>query len=228
MSSAEPSSSAAAPATSTAATATRLTDRKRAAIVAAAIEAFRQHGFAGTSMDAVASGAGVSKRTVYNHFPSKDDLFAEILRQLFAHSQAMAGVTYSATRPLRDQLRELLAQKMALLNDAAFLNLSRVGLAEVIHAPERAMAIVERLGEKEEGLATWLRAAQADGRLRTGDPAHGAQLLQGMLKAFAFWPQITLGQPPLTDAMQRQVLDDCVDMFLAHQAVATGDGAAGR
>jgi TetR/AcrR family transcriptional regulator of autoinduction and epiphytic fitness len=197
----------------------RLTDRKREAIIAAAIDAFRQQGFAGTSMDAVASGAQVSKRTVYNHFPSKDDLFAEILRQLFERSHAVAGLDYSATRPLRAQLRELLLQKMALLDDASFMNLSRVGLAEVIHAPERAQAILERLGEKEEGLATWLRAAQADGRLRPGDPAHAAQLLQGMVKAFAFWPQLTLGQPPLPVRERTRVVDDCVDMFLAHHAV---------
>jgi len=204
---------------STTAPATRLTDRKREAIVAAAIHSFRQHGFAGTSMDGVAAGAGVSKRTVYNHFPSKDELFAEILEQLFIRSQAVAGLDYRPDRPLRTQLRELLAQKMALLNDPGFLDLSRVGLAEVIHAPERAMAIVERLGEKEEGLATWLRAAQADGRLRPADPARAAQMLQGLLKALAFWPQLTLGAPQLAPAEQARVLDECVDMFLAHHAV---------
>ncbi|KQW00548.1 TetR/AcrR family transcriptional regulator [Rhizobacter sp. Root1221] len=192
----------------------RLTDRKREAIVQAAIDEFRQHGFAGTSMDRLAAVAGVSKRTVYNHFPSKDELFAEILHQLFEHSQAVTGVAYSHTRPLRDQLRELMAQKMALLNDATFISLARVGIAEVMHAPERALAIVGRMAEKEEALVTWLRAAQADGRLRAVDPAYAAQQLQGMVKAFAFWPQLTLGQPPLSAAEQTRVLDDCVDMFL--------------
>ncbi|KTF29426.1 TetR family transcriptional regulator, partial [Xanthomonas vesicatoria] len=59
------SSSAAAPAQQ------RLTDRKRHAILEAASAQFRQHGFEATSMDRVAATAGVSKRTVYNHFPSK-------------------------------------------------------------------------------------------------------------------------------------------------------------
>ena len=57
----------------------RLTDRKRDAIVQAAIGEFREHGFNGTSMDRVAAAADVSKRTVYNHFPSKEELFEAIL-----------------------------------------------------------------------------------------------------------------------------------------------------
>ncbi len=42
----------------------RLTDRKRQAIVAAAIAEFRDNGFEVTSMDKIAATAGVSKRTV--------------------------------------------------------------------------------------------------------------------------------------------------------------------
>ena len=47
-------------------------ERKYAAILKAAVAAFRKNGYASTSMDQIAADAGVSKRTVYNHFPSKD------------------------------------------------------------------------------------------------------------------------------------------------------------
>jgi TetR/AcrR family transcriptional regulator, regulator of autoinduction and epiphytic fitness len=40
--------------------------------------------------------------------------------------------------------------------------------------------------------------------------------LQGLIKGFAFWPQITLAQPPLDAAMQKQVAETAVDMFLAY------------
>lgn len=196
----------------------RLSDRKHDAIVQAAIIEFREHGFAGTSMDRVAAAADVSKRTVYNHFPSKDELFEAILWQLFERSQSLAGISYEPRRELRAQLLELLDRKMELLKDSSFLDLSRVAMAEMMHSPERARALVARLGEKEEGVATWIRAAQADGRLRAADPQYAAQQLQGLLKAFAFWPQLALGQPPLTEALQQQVLADCVDMFLGFYA----------
>jgi len=203
------------------ATPTRLTDRKREAIVQAAIAEFRENGFAGTSMDRVAAAADVSKRTVYNHFPSKDELFEAILAQMWEHSHAQAEIRYDAGRPLRAQLLAVLEQKMQMLDDASFIDLSRVAMAELMHTPERARALVDRLSEKEEGLPQWLRAAQQHGRLRAGVDAHyAAHQLHGMVKSFAFWPQLAMGQPPLAPALRQQVLEDAVDMFLGFYAVA--------
>jgi TetR/AcrR family transcriptional regulator of autoinduction and epiphytic fitness len=196
----------------------KLSDRKREAIVEAAVAQFREQGFGGTSMDGIAAAAGVSKRTVYNHFPSKDELFAAILRQLWERSTALGEAPYDPQLALRPQLLALLRQKLDLMNDGSFLDLVRVAVAEMMHTPERAQAMVARLGEKEEGLAGWIRAAQAHGRLRTVDPAYAAHQLQGLLKAFAFWPQLAMGQAPLTPAEQQRVLDDSVDMFLGFYA----------
>ncbi|QFT56266.1 TetR/AcrR family transcriptional regulator [Microbulbifer sp. THAF38] len=49
---------------------------KRQAILDAAKELFLTNGFAATSVDAVASAAGVSKLTVYSHFSDKETLFS--------------------------------------------------------------------------------------------------------------------------------------------------------
>ena len=53
------------------------------------------------------------------------------------------------------------------------------------------------------------------------DVPYAAQQLQGMVKAFAFWPQLAMGQPPLSAAQQQQVLGDAVDMFLGFYAAPT-------
>lgn len=205
---------------------TRLTDRKRDAIVQAAIAEFREHGFSGTSMDRVAAAADVSKRTVYNHFPSKEELFEAILWRLWDRSHAEADIGYDAQRPLRAQLLAVLEQKMELLNDASFIDLSRVAMAEMMHTPERAQAMVARLSEKEEGLPRWIRAAQQHGALRAGvDPQYAAHQLHGMVKSFAFWPQLAMGRAPLTAAEQQQVLGDAVDMFLGFYAVQPARGS---
>ena len=195
-------------------TPSRLTDRKRQAIVDAAIVEFRANGFEATSMDKIAARAEVSKRTVYNHFPSKDELFADILLRLWESSVAQSDLVYQPQLPLRGQLADLLRQKLAMLGDQNFLDLARVAIAETIHAPERAHAMVARMGEREEGVTVWIRAAQADARLKPCDPVFAAHLLQGQVKAFAFWPQVTMGKPPLSAAMQAALVDTAVDMFL--------------
>ncbi|NYF23038.1 TetR/AcrR family transcriptional regulator of autoinduction and epiphytic fitness [Xanthomonas sp. JAI131] len=196
----------------------RLTERKRQAILEAAIAEFRSQGFDATSMDRVAASAGVSKRTVYNHFPSKDALFAEILRGLWQRSADTLDVPYRADRPLREQLLQLLQQKLRLLDDPAFVDLSRVAIAQGIHSPERARELIAQLGSKEEGTTVWIRAALTDGRLQPLDPEFASQQLQGLVKGFAFWPQIAMGQPALSAAQQAQVAESAADMFLRHYA----------
>ncbi|WP_069269059.1 TetR/AcrR family transcriptional regulator [Paraburkholderia nodosa] len=200
------------------ATPQRLTDRKRAAIVAAAIDEFLASGFDATSMDRIAARANVSKRTVYNHFPSKEALFASILCQLWDASATADAPAYRAGEPLHTQLVELLMRKLRLLSDEAFFKLARVAIAAGIHSPERARDMVARIGEREEDLTVWVRAAAADGRLKTTDPAFASQQLHGIVKAFAFWPQVAMGQPPLDDAQQRQVAESSADLFLARYA----------
>jgi TetR/AcrR family transcriptional regulator of autoinduction and epiphytic fitness len=193
----------------------RLTDRKREAIVQAAIVEFRACGFDITSMDKIAATAGVSKRTVYNHFPSKEELFAEILNKLWTSISARQDTVYRNDLPLRGQLEMLLREKLQLLADNNFLDLARVAIAATIHSPERVQNMVARLGEREEDLTVWIREAQADGRLKPVDPCFAARQVQGLIKAFAFWPQISMSQPPLSPEMQTTVVESALDMFLA-------------
>ncbi|MBC3385306.1 TetR/AcrR family transcriptional regulator [Pseudomonas sp. SWRI12] len=193
----------------------RLTERKREAILQAAIAEFRSSGFEITSMDRIAATAGVSKRTVYNHFPSKEALFAEILNRLWNSITAEQDMPYSPQTPLREQLQTLLQAKLHLLADENFLDLARIAIAATIHSPERAQDMVSRMGQREEGLTAWIRQAQADGRLKPVEPAFAAQQMHGLLKTFAFWPQVSMGQPSLTQEEQTQVIESALDLFLS-------------
>lgn len=63
-----------------------LMTKKRAAIVDAARHAFLENGYASTSMDRIASTAGVSIKTVYRHFDNKDDLFGAVMQAACSQS----------------------------------------------------------------------------------------------------------------------------------------------
>jgi TetR/AcrR family transcriptional regulator of autoinduction and epiphytic fitness len=193
----------------------RLSDRKRAAILDAALAEFRATGYEATSMDRIAASAGVSKRTVYNHFPGKEALFTHILEAMLACGQGGVDLPYRADAPLREQLLELVQQKLRLLHDPTFIDLARVAITAGLHAPDLARDMIERLGDREEGIARWIRAAAADGRLDTPDPAFASAQLECLVKGFAFWPQLAMGQPPLGKARQKTVAEGAVEMFLA-------------
>src|SRR5688572_638193 len=53
--------------------------RRRPLVLDAAYRVFVKHGYAGTSMDAIAREAGVSKPVIYDCVRSKDELFTSML-----------------------------------------------------------------------------------------------------------------------------------------------------
>jgi TetR/AcrR family transcriptional regulator of autoinduction and epiphytic fitness len=128
---------------------------------------------------------------------------------------------YVPGAPLREQLETLLRRKLRIQGTRDFIDLARVAIAEAVHSPERAKPMIARIGAREEGLTVWIRAAQADGRLIDCDPVFASTMLQGQLKAVAFWPQVTMGAPPLDDAQQAQLIEVAVTMFLAYFAKTT-------
>ena len=65
--------------------------RKNAAIIAAAAQIFLKKGFESASMDEIASVAGVSKRTVYQHFANKEQLFQQILTEHWQDTMSASG-----------------------------------------------------------------------------------------------------------------------------------------
>jgi AcrR family transcriptional regulator len=52
---------------------------RRALILEAALRAFAAHGYDGAAMDEIAEAAGISKAVVYDHVPSKRDLYTQLL-----------------------------------------------------------------------------------------------------------------------------------------------------
>jgi TetR/AcrR family transcriptional repressor of mexJK operon len=65
---------------------------KRVALLDAATAVFLAEGYAGTSMQAVADGAGVSKMTLYRHFEDKEELFLAMFFEQCMRSRDRATV----------------------------------------------------------------------------------------------------------------------------------------
>ncbi|KAA8877516.1 TetR family transcriptional regulator [Nocardia colli] len=78
-------------------------------ILAAATSLFETQGINTTSMEQVAAQAPVSKRTLYQHFPTKDQLVVAYLGHLIETGRTMDGVLDRADLPPRQRLLELFA-----------------------------------------------------------------------------------------------------------------------
>ncbi|MBI3444828.1 MAG: TetR/AcrR family transcriptional regulator [Magnetospirillum sp.] len=114
---------------------------KREAILDAAQGLFLDVGYAATSMDSVATLAGVSKATIYAHFDSKDQLFAAMM-----HRRCDASFAFVPPDDTSDAARTLtiIAERLlSLLISPEALALYRVVVAESARAPELAKAFYE-------------------------------------------------------------------------------------
>ena len=194
---------------------TRLTDRKREAILKAAVSEFQQNGFDCTNMDRIAATANVSKRTVYNHFPSKDDLFMAMVANLSQRCGGKGECPYSSTESLEDQLLAIAKSITEMLTNDDFMKLARVLVSRFIQSPELASSIRDE-NDCERALVDWVKAAKKDGRLSVTNPELAAAQFTSLIKAFAFWPQLIGGNPPPSKRELNQITKSAVAMFLNH------------
>src|SRR5262249_25991990 len=85
-------------------------DRNRQRIVEAARTHFFNHGFRRVTMDDLAEELGISKKTLYAHFPGKFDLLEAVLADKLADVEAtLKGITRAHPQDFPTTLRELLS-----------------------------------------------------------------------------------------------------------------------
>ena len=74
-------------------------ESRRRLILATAKDLFVRNGFSGVTLDDIASGIEFSKGTIYNHFGSKEEIYATILLE---HLDALLAELREATGTGRD------------------------------------------------------------------------------------------------------------------------------
>jgi TetR/AcrR family transcriptional regulator of autoinduction and epiphytic fitness len=191
----------------------RDTSKKRNSIIDAAIQAFQEEGYDNTSMDRIAEVAGASKRTVYNHFASKEALFEAVIERFMTEVSELKAIPYDPEESLEAQLAEFAAAKLKILDDPAWMGLMRVGMGVFVRDPALAKRTMTQAEAGEAHLANWLQAATEDGRLGVEDATLGAQVFWAMVSGAIFWPSAMQG--PMDPGFVQALTDELVRVFLA-------------
>jgi AcrR family transcriptional regulator len=198
----------------------RRSARKRRAIVAAATEAFLDQGYRGTSMDAVAAAAEVSKQTVYQHFRDKQRLFQEVIADTV---RAASDPVHGEVRRLADSgrlehdLRDLARRLLALVLQPQMLRLRRLVIAEVRQFPDMGRRFYELgPGRTMAALADTFAELARNGRLTVPDPRLAASQFNWLIMGAPLNQAMLLGDDstPTTRQVNRWA-DEGVRTFLA-------------
>ena len=187
---------------------------KRAAILEAAKRLFPQHGFEGTSMDAVAAEAGVSKLTVYSHFGGKESLFIETIRCKCDGLLPRTLFEVDVDAPVRDQLLGIARAFFGLMMCDAALGMHRTLVASSQQSPKLAKLFWEAGPMQiQAGLAEMLRKEVAVHKLDIADTRRAASQFFCLLKGEHHARMLFgCGQPTAEEAEEH--LEATVDMFL--------------
>jgi AcrR family transcriptional regulator len=195
--------------------------RKRKAILDAAIELFLAQGYAGTTMDAVAAAAAVSKQTVYKHFADKDSLFVELVdTTVRAASDPVEQLVMSSLRSgdLRADLTVLARQLLTTVLQPRVLQVRRLVIGEANRFPHLARAFHELGPERTmRALAERLDDLAASGRLTVADSVEAAAQLNWLVLAGPINSAMMLGEAPSPAELDAHV-DAAVETFLAAHA----------
>jgi TetR/AcrR family transcriptional regulator, mexJK operon transcriptional repressor len=192
---------------------------KHEAILDAALGVFLEKGYLGTSMEEIASKAGVSKQTVYKHFQDKERLFAHILLATTDEVERLVQWTVEEFAVARnvDQTFDRLAQRfLRALMEPRLLRLRRLVIANADRFPQLGRTWYESGFERVLAtLADCFKRLAGAGALRDDDPWVAASHFVGML----LWIPInnamfTGNEKPFTEAELRRLATASAKAFL--------------
>ena len=190
---------------------------KRSAILNAAQVLFLQHGYEGSSMDAIAQEAGVSKLTVYNHFTDKETLFCAAIEAKCTTHLLQLFITCTDTPPndVRECLLAIAHSFQALVDSPESLAMHRLIISHALSNPAlshmfyqaTALPIINKM---QQLLITIDKAKQ----LEIAQPKQAAEHFLALLKGTRNL-QLLVGYPSVNTAADvHQHVESVVDLFI--------------
>ena len=154
----------------------RLRPEKRRAILDAATTVFMRDGFGGASIDEIVAVSGVSKRTLYTHFDSKQALFSALIRERCDELLVPLRQKDIALLPPRATLTALGRTFLSVVLSPDGVELYRIVIAEAPRFPELGRAFFEAGHVPAAALlASYLKEKSADGTFRAIDSVRCAE-----------------------------------------------------
>ncbi|MBN2511257.1 MAG: TetR/AcrR family transcriptional regulator [Spirochaetales bacterium] len=191
----------------------RDTSKKREDILDGAIAAFREYGYETVNMDQIAGKSGASKRTLYNHFSSKEELLQAVIRRYLERQQEIKTcIMYDGNESLAQQLSRFIDAELYLVDDPERQILAKVLTSIFLWNTDLAVQTRKSYVTKTEPLVAWLEAASADGRIQKGDCTTSAELFQALVQGLLTWPALFM--PRLTDEFITAKKKMVVNLFL--------------
>ncbi|MFA4932443.1 MAG: TetR/AcrR family transcriptional regulator [Caldisericia bacterium] len=152
----------------------QIKDDRQKQILCSALKVFIHKGFAAAKMSDIATEAGISYGLMYHYFQSKDEIYAELVRDAVDSSRRVIElVNADAGEPI-DKMRALVARIFKSVGEQQSAGYSFVLMMEAMTSgayPVPSMGRVHGSGRLFDMLAHVIEQGQHKGQIAQGDPA---------------------------------------------------------
>ena len=186
----------------------------REAIVEAAERLFLERGFGSVSMDELAEAAGVARRTLYNQFPGKEEIFREMLLRVSGQLEDAFPPGVETQGDVEDVLRLAARMILELHKHPEYLGFLRMVVADSRQFPWIAEEFATVMNPQAERLVRYLAHQTTLGILDCRNAMLAAHQFMGMLNELSLWPWM-MGRERLPVSAEDAV-DETIRMFLQH------------
>lgn len=162
----------------------RKTEAKQQAILEMATEVFREFGFERASIAEICARLGSSKRTIYNYFASKEELFFAVITRSAAHEfKDIHDFIDPSLTDMAESLRNFGEKLLAFLYSPQMIEQRHLSISASRRTELGRLAYEEGVLRSLRLTAESLQAAMDAGKLRQADAFVATQQLFALLEA---------------------------------------------
>lgn len=201
----------------------RLPEERPGQILVAAMDVFAEHGIAGARLEEIAARAGVSKGTIYLYFPSKEDLFRAVVREVVVPRIVETEQSVRGETPTAELENYMRLQWERFTGPGGGASWIRLVLTELPKHRDLAEFYVAEMASATRALHGILDRGMASGEFRRMAPRAAVSIIKSIALMHVLWMQFP---SPAGAAKARADIDEMVD-FVLH-ALRTDPPAAGE
>ncbi len=184
----------------------------REAIIRAATRLFLERGFGAVSMDELAGAAGVARRTLYNQFTSKEEIFRAMLGNVARQLEAAFPPGIETQGDVESVLSAIAQIILDLHKNRDYVGFLRMVIADSRQFPWIALEFAAVMDPQTERFTRYLTHLTTMGVLDCRNPTLAAHQFMGVLNELSLWPWMT-GRESLQIATE-EVVAETIRMFL--------------
>ena len=160
-------------------------ERRRAEILHAALRAFRDKGYHGTTLDDIAEHVGVRKTALYHYFPDKESILYECHRESLAEVRRLMKIAGESAKSASEHLALVIREHVRVMIET--LEGSPLAFEVTALSPERQAEVIQARDKYERGLRKIIDGGVKDGEFRPVDSKIAVFAILGAINWIARW-----------------------------------------